>query len=158
MVDTRKSERGRACTPTVPGWAEFTIRMECTKESAWSLPVYLYSLVCGALHYLGWTHATVAAFPHPLTGSREQYEGARRQLSLSGSGCASADRRRGQGGYFGRIRAGDRQSKFSATADTGCQQPISDEILPNNSDTNSRQHDNKQTVRTNDRQRRPQAT
>jgi hypothetical protein len=71
MVDRLKGGR-RAPSP---GWAEFTIMMECTTESAWSLPVYLYSLVCDALHYLGWTHAPVAAFPLPLTGYTEQYEG-----------------------------------------------------------------------------------
>ncbi len=32
--------------PTSPGWAKFTNMMECTPEK-WSLPVNLYSLVCG---------------------------------------------------------------------------------------------------------------
>ena len=35
----RQSERGRACTPPSPGWADFTIMLEYTLFRKWPLPL-----------------------------------------------------------------------------------------------------------------------
>ncbi len=53
--------------PPSPGWAEFT--MECTQE--WSLPVYLYTLVCGLKNftsmYVHSMYSTVSILHHSST-------------------------------------------------------------------------------------------
>ncbi len=41
---------GRAVHPLSPAWVNFSIVMKCTPESAWPLPLFVYSVVLTAGH------------------------------------------------------------------------------------------------------------
>jgi hypothetical protein len=143
MVDRLKGGR-RAPRPRL-GWI---YHHDGVYDRKWTLPVY-YTLVCGTLHYLGWTHSPGTAFTLPITGYTEQYEGRVVHYHCLALGVCQLMKRGGA---------------WTTTVDNDSQHPMSDnELLQisnferqrhRQSTSESRQHANKFTIRTNDQQQR----